>query len=116
MPNNPYMSLASMGIYVFDAEFLYDVLNKDAADKASHRDFGMDIIPQLVKQGLVHAHDFSKSCIRNRGNKDIVYWRDVGTIDAYWEANMDISSIEPQLDVYDFNWPIWTNLIQLPPA
>ncbi|MGN0893755.1 MAG: glucose-1-phosphate adenylyltransferase [Succinivibrio sp.] len=116
MPNNPYMSLASMGIYVFDAEFLYDVLQKDAQTKGSHRDFGMDIIPSLVQQHLVHAHDFSKSCIRNRGNKDIVYWRDVGTIDAYWEANMDIASIEPQLDLYDFNWPIWTNQIQLPPA
>ena len=116
MPTNPYMSLASMGIYVFDAEFLYEVLAKDAATKGSHRDFGMDIIPQLVAQHKVHAHDFSKSCIRNSGNKDIVYWRDVGTIDAYWEANMDIASIEPQLDIYDFNWPIWTNQIQLPPA
>ena len=116
MPNNPYMSLASMGIYVFDADFLYDVLQEDAQAKDSHRDFGMDIIPKLVQKRLVHAHDFSKSCIRNRGNKDIVYWRDVGTVDAYWEANMDIASVEPQLDVYDFNWPIWTNQIQLPPA
>ena len=110
------MSLASMGIYVFDADFLYDVLQEDAQAKDSHRDFGMDIIPKLVQKRLVHAHDFSKSCIRNRGNKDIVYWRDVGTVDAYWEANMDIASVEPQLDVYDFNSPIWTNQIQLPPA
>ena len=116
MPSNPYMSLASMGIYVFDAEFLYEILSRDAGNRDSHHDFGMDIIPPLVQQRMVHAHDFTKSCIRNRGNTDIVFWRDVGTVDAYWEANMDIASIQPQLDVYDFNWPIWTNQIQLPPA
>ena len=116
MPGNPNMSLASMGIYVFDADFLYQVLDKDAVTEGSHRDFGMDIIPALVREKLVHAHDFSKSCIRNRGNKSIVYWRDVGTIDAYWEANMDIASVQPQLDVYDNNWPIWTATVQQPPA
>ncbi|MDD7022284.1 MAG: glucose-1-phosphate adenylyltransferase [Aeromonadales bacterium] len=116
MPGNPNMSLASMGIYVFDADFLYQVLDRDAATKGSHRDFGMDIIPAMVRDHLAHAHDFSKSCIRNRGNKSIVYWRDVGTIDAYWEANMDIASVQPQLDVYDSNWPIWTNQAQQPPA
>ena len=116
MPNNPGMSLASMGIYVFDADFLYDVLQKDAENPNSRRDFGMDIIPALVGQRKVHAHDFSKSCIRNRGNRDLIYWRYVGTIDAYGEANMDIVSIQPQLDIYDYNWPIWTNHMQLPPA
>ena len=116
MPGNPNMSLASMGIYAFDADFLYQVLDRDAATKGSHRDFGMDIIPAMVRDHLAHAHDFSKSCIRNRGNKSIVYWRDVGTIDAYWEANMDIASVQPQLDVYDSNWPIWTNQAQQPPA
>lgn len=116
MPGNPNMSLASMGIYVFDADFLYQVLDRDAATKGSHRDFGMDIIPAMVRDHLAHAHDFSKSCIRNRGNKSIVYWRDVGTIDAYWAANMDIASVQPQLDVYDSNWPIWTNQAQQPPA
>ncbi len=116
MPGDPNKSLASMGIYVFDADFLYDVLQKDAETKGSHRDFGMDIIPQVVKDRKAHAHNFTKSCIRNSGNKDLVYWRDVGTIDAYWAANMDIASIEPQLDIYDINWPIWTALPQLPPA
>ncbi len=116
MPGNPNMSLASMGIYVFDADFLYQVLARDAVTKGSHRDFGMDIIPAMVRDHLAHAHDFSKSCIRNRGNKSIVYWRDVGTIDAYWAANMDIASVQPQLDVYDSNWPIWTNQVQQPPA
>ena len=96
MPGNPDMSLASMGIYCFDADFLYEVLQKDAATEGSHRDFGMDIIPALVKQRLAHAHDFSISCIRNRGCPEICYWRDVGTIDAYWEANMDIASVQPQ--------------------
>lgn len=116
MPGDDTKSLASMGIYVFDADFLYQVLQKDADTQGSHRDFGMDIIPALVKERKAHAHNFTKSCIRNRGDKSIVYWRDVGTIDAYWAANMDIASIEPQLDVYDANWPIWTSQPQQPPA
>ena len=82
----------------------------------SRRDFGMDIIPAMVKERKAHAHDFSISCIRNAGNPDICYWRDVGTIDAYWEANMDIAAVQPQLDVYDTNWPIWTHQVQMPPA
>ncbi len=116
MPNDPNKSLASMGIYVFDAEYLYQILKEDAENKDSHRDFGMDIIPRLVQERKAYAHDFSISCIRNIGNPDICYWRDVGTIDAYWEANMDIASIQPQLDVYDTNWPIWTHQVQMPPA
>lgn len=116
MPGNPNMSLASMGIYCFDAEFLYEMLQKDAETPGSHRDFGMDIIPALVKQRLAYAHDFSISCIRNKGCPEIAYWRDVGTIDAYWEANMDIASVQPQLDVYDTDWPIWTHQVQMPPA
>ena len=116
MPGNDSMSLASMGIYVFDADFLYQVLQRDADTPNSHRDFGMDIIPALVREHKAHAHNFAKSCIRNRGNPNIVYWRDVGTIDAYWAANMDIASIQPQLDIYDSYWPIWTYLPQMPPA
>lgn len=116
MPGDDTKSLASMGIYVFDADYLYDILQKDSETPGSHRDFGMDIIPALVKERKAHAHNFAKSCIRNRGDKNLVYWRDVGTIDAYWEANMDIASIEPQLDVYDFDWPIWTYQPQNPPA
>lgn len=116
MPGRPDMSLASMGIYCFDADFLYEVLQKDAETEGSHRDFGMDIIPALVKQRLAHAHDYSISCIRNKGCPEICYWRDVGTLDAYWDANMDIASVQPQLDVYDTNWPIWTHQVQMPPA
>ena len=116
MPNDPDRSLASMGIYVFNAEFLYNVLNEDARTEGSRRDFGFDIIPKLVKEHKAHAHDFSMSCIRNQGNLEICYWRDVGTIDAYWEANMDVASVQPQLDVYDTKWPIWTHQDQLPPA
>ena len=116
MPNDPDSSLASMGIYVFNAEFLYNVLNEDARTEGSRRDFGFDIIPKLVKEHKAHAHDFSMSCIRNQGNLEICYWRDVGTIDAYWEANMDVAAVQPQLDVYDTKWPIWTHQDQLPPA
>ena len=97
MPGDETKSLASMGIYVFDADYLYDILQKDSQNPNSHRDFGMDIIPALVKEHKAHAHNFAKSCIRNRGDKSLVYWRDVGTIDDYWEANMDLASIEHQL-------------------
>ena len=116
MPGDETKSLASMGIYVFDADYLYEALLMDAENPNSRRDFGMDIIPAMVKERKAHAHDFSISCIRNAGNPDICYWRDVGTIDAYWEANMDIAAVQPQLDVYDTNWPIWTHQVQMPPA
>ncbi|MCR5084096.1 MAG: glucose-1-phosphate adenylyltransferase [Succinivibrionaceae bacterium] len=116
MPGDESKSLASMGIYVFDADYLYQILKEDAANPNSHRDFGKDLIPYMVGKRLAHAHDYSKSCIRNRGNSSLCYWRDVGTIDAYWDANMDIASITPQLDVYDEDWPIWTYQVQMPPA
>lgn len=116
MPGHPDKSLASMGIYVFDADFLYQLLAEDAANPESHRDFGMDIIPRLVGERKAHAHDYSRSCVFNVANPNVFYWRDVGTIDAFWDANMDIASIQPQLDVYDTNWPIWTHQVQLPPA
>lgn len=115
MPGNDQMSLASMGIYVFDAKFLYQVLQEDELAEDSKHDFGMDIIPRLVGLGLAHAHDFSKSCVCNRA-KNLIYWRDVGTIDSYWAANMDLASVTPDLDVYDQEWPIWTYQTQLPPA
>lgn len=83
MPGREDMSLGSMGIYVFDADYLYETLQRDSHAEGSKHDFGMDIIPQAVKEKVAYAHDFTLSCIRNRGNKDICYWRDVGTIDAY---------------------------------
>ena len=115
MPDNPDMSLASMGIYVFDAAYLYRKLEEDLANPASSHDFGKDVIPSAVAEGRAQAHPFSMSCIRNP-NGAPPYWRDVGTIDAFWSANLDLASIDPELDIYDTDWPIWTYQRQLPPA
>jgi glucose-1-phosphate adenylyltransferase len=115
MPNRPDRALASMGIYVFDAAFLYDELLRDADDASSGHDFGRDVIPRLLRQGArVWAHDFAGSCVNM--NEGIPYWRDVGTIDAYWEANIALTHVVPQLDLYRKDWPIWTYQEQLPPA
>ena len=115
MPGHPDRALASMGIYVFDEAFLYDQLIRDAEDGASSHDFGKDIIPRLVKSGMpVHAHSFGDSCVNMSDGKP--YWRDVGTLDAYWEANMDLTHVVPSLNLYDLDWPIWTHQEQLPPA
>jgi len=115
MPGKPDTSLASMGIYVFTTRFLFEELKRDAADPASSRDFGKDIIPYLVKHGKAVAHRFSESCVRGKDETG-VYWRDVGTVDAYWEANVDLTQIIPQLDLYDRDWPIWSHAEMLPPA
>jgi glucose-1-phosphate adenylyltransferase len=113
MPGNPDRSLASMGIYIFDADYMYQLLEDDLADPKSEHDFGKNVIPRVVGEGRARAHPFSMSCIRNG---DHYYWRDVGTIDAFWAANLDLASITPELDIYDTNWPIWTHQRQLPPA
>jgi glucose-1-phosphate adenylyltransferase len=115
MPGKSDASLASMGIYIFDAEYLYKLLEEDLANPASSHDFGKDVIPRAVLQGRALAHPFSMSCIRNP-NGAPPYWRDVGTIDAFWAANLDLASINPELDIYDTDWPIWTYQRQLPPA
>jgi glucose-1-phosphate adenylyltransferase len=115
MPGRPDVALASMGIYVFETSFLVEQLRRDAADPASSRDFGKDIIPYLVKNGRAVAHHFSRSCVRSSGEAE-VYWRDVGTIDAYWEANIDLTAPVPALDLYDRDWPIWTYGEITPPA
>ncbi len=115
MPGKPGSALASMGIYVFNAKYLYDALVRDLADPSSSHDFGKDIIPRAVSEGVAAAHPFNLSCVTS-GNSDEPYWRDVGTIDAYWEANIDLTSVDPQLDMYDINWPIWTYQEQLAPA
>jgi glucose-1-phosphate adenylyltransferase len=104
-----------MGIYVFDARFLYDQLVRDASDASSSHDFGKDIIPFLVSRANVRAHPLADSAIITEGQKE-AYWRDVGTIDAYWEANIDLTSVTPALDLYDTTWPIYTHQLQLPPA
>jgi len=115
MPGNPGMALASMGVYVFTADYLYKTLARDMADSASSHDFGKDIIPQAVREGVAAAHHFGDSCVTTSKSRG-PYWRDVGTIDAYWEANIDLTAVEPELDMYDTRWPIWTYQEQLPPA
>ena len=115
IPGKPDMALASMGIYVFETKSLAELLRRDAADPASSRDFGKDIIPWLVKNGKAVAHRFAASCIRSEYETE-AYWRDVGTIDAYWEANIDLTETLPALDLYDQNWPIWTYSEVTPPA
>ncbi|SNY93239.1 glucose-1-phosphate adenylyltransferase [Cohaesibacter sp. ES.047] len=115
MPGDPTRALASMGIYVFEAKFLYELLREDADDPNSNHDFGKDIIPKLVKLGTAVAHPFSRSCVRT-GLEQKPYWRDVGTIDAFWEANIDLTDFIPELDIYDNDWPIWTYQKLTPPA
>lgn len=115
IPGNPEIALASMGIYVFETKFLAGLLRRDAADPNSSRDFGKDIIPYVVKSGKAVAHRFSKSCVRSPLEKN-AYWRDAGTIDAYWEANIDLTDTLPALDLYDRDWPIWTYGEVTPPA
>jgi glucose-1-phosphate adenylyltransferase len=114
MPGDPTHALASMGIYVFSAEFLYEQLIRDANDNESTHDFGGDMIPFLISRARVYAHRFADSCVGARN--DIHYWRDVGTVDAYWEANMELTRVIPELNMYDNIWPIWTYQEQLPPA
>jgi glucose-1-phosphate adenylyltransferase len=115
MPDKPDMALASMGIYVFETQFLFEQLHRDAADLESSRDFGKDIIPYIVKHGKAWAHRFARSCVRSEHEQE-AYWRDVGTLDAYWEANIDLTDIVPALDLYDHEWPIWTYAELTPPA
>ncbi len=107
IPGKPDRCLASMGIYVFDTKFLFDLLRRDAGDLHSSHDFGKDLIPAIVANGKAVAHRFSDSCVRSE-NETRAYWRDVGTIDAYWAANIDLTEITPELDLFDRNWPIWT--------
>ncbi len=115
MPGNDAVSLASMGIYIFDSQYLYDLLKDDLANPESSHDFGKDVIPRVVREGRAVAHPFSMSCVSSTPDA-VPYWRDVGTIDAFWEANLDLASVTPELDIYDTNWPIWTSQRQLPPA
>ncbi|MEO1732651.1 MAG: glucose-1-phosphate adenylyltransferase [Pseudomonadota bacterium] len=115
MPGDPDKALASMGIYVFEAEYLYAILEADAKDDSSEHDFGKDIIPSIVAEGGARAHPFSRSCVMS-GLETEPYWRDVGTIDAYWQANIDLTDFQPKLDIYATDWPIWTYSELVPPA
>jgi glucose-1-phosphate adenylyltransferase len=115
MPGKLNLSLASMGIYVFDADYLYKALEADNARPDSSHDFGRDLIPAMVALGHAVAHPFEMSCVRS-SQMSRAYWRDVGTVDAYWQANLDLTDPLPELDMYDREWPIWTYQEQLPPA
>ncbi|MFN8012308.1 MAG: glucose-1-phosphate adenylyltransferase [Holophagaceae bacterium] len=115
LPGAPDRSLASMGIYFFNAGFLYDLLKRDAADPDSRHDFGADLIPSALARGArIFAHRFERSAVRSLPGGP--YWRDVGTLDAFWDANMDLTAPEPKLDLFDADWPIFTHLEPLPPA
>ena len=115
IPGQEDMALASMGIYVFETEFLFEQLRRDAADPHSKRDFGGDIIPYIVKHGKAQAHRFTASCIRAAEEIE-EYWRDVGTVDAYFEANLDLTDTVPKLNLYDRDWPIWSDAMVSAPA
>ncbi len=115
IPGDPEKALASMGIYAFETGFLIEQLRRDAADPESSHDFGGDLIPYLVENGKAVAHRFSDSCVMT-GSEPRPYWRDVGTVDAFWLANIDLTEFEPELDIYSRNWPIWTYAEVTPPA
>ncbi len=114
MPNDPGKALASMGIYVFNTGFLFEQLLRDADDPKSSHDFGKDVIPHCVKRYRTYAQNFADSCVSEPGQP--AYWRDVGTLDAYWAANLDLVQVTPDLNLYSENWPIWTWQPQTPPA
>ena len=113
-PEDPTKALASMGIYVFNWKHLRELLIADAEDPNSAHDFGNDLIPDIVKNGKAVAHRFDDSCVRAEGAPS--YWRDVGTIDAFWQANIDLTDFTPELDLWDRQWPIWTYSESVPPA
>lgn len=114
-PDDPDVTLASMGIYVFEWAYLRELLLADANDPDSSHDFGSDLIPGIVKNGKAVAHRFSESCVKSDHEKE-AYWRDVGTVDAFWKANLDLTDFDPDLDIYDRDWPIWTYSEIVPPA
>ena len=115
MPTRPGWVLASMGVYVFNTDYLFTALEADGADATSSHDFGKDLIPLMVARGEAVAHSFSRSCVKTSAEAP-AYWRDVGTVDAYWATNIDMTAITPELDLYDQGWPLWTYQPTLPSA
>nr|WP_261379448.1 glucose-1-phosphate adenylyltransferase [Denitratisoma sp. DHT3] len=115
IPGRPQRALASMGVYIFDADYLFEQLVRDADTPGSGHDFGNDLIPHAVAHHKVYAHNFRESCV-GTGASGQPYWRDVGTVDAYWEASLELTKVTPELDMYESQWPIWTYQEQLPPA
>ncbi|MGB7540437.1 MAG: glucose-1-phosphate adenylyltransferase [Burkholderiales bacterium] len=114
IPERADRAFANMGVYVFNAQFLYEQLIRDADETRSSHDFGKDVIPYAVPRYRVFAHRYLNSCVGVLNGHP--YWRDVGTLDAYWEANIDLTTVTPELNLYDDEWPIWTHQEQLPPA
>lgn len=115
IPNDSKHCLASMGIYIFDSQYLMDILKNDHVSLTSSHDFGKDIIPKAVDEGVAWAHPFEYSCVTSNPD-NALYWRDVGTVDSFWQANLDLASIVPELNIYDQTWPIHTYVKSLPPA
>jgi glucose-1-phosphate adenylyltransferase len=110
MPGDPTQALVSMGIYLFKTQVIRDYLMQDAPEDTAH-DFGKNIIPKMIQQGRVYAFKF-----HDKNKKAVKYWRDIGTLDAYWEANMDLVSVDPQFNLYDQDWPLRTYQGQYAPA
>ena len=115
MVGKPDTSLASMGIYVFDAEYLYKMLDREVNTPCTSHDFGKDVLPKCLEEGVLYAHPFSRSCM-GRNTEGEIYWRDVGTLDSFWQSNIDLVSENPQLDIYDQSWPIRGNPVQAYPS
>ena len=116
LPDSPEESYASMGIYVFSTKVLVDALRRDAEDEESRHDIGGNIIPMLVADGAAQAYDFMTNVVPGATDRDCGYWRDVGTIDAYFDAHMDLRTVEPMFNLYNYRWPILTHVEALPPA
>ncbi|MCW2931511.1 MAG: Glucose-phosphate adenylyltransferase, partial [Actinomycetia bacterium] len=116
LPDSPDESFASMGIYVFSTEVLKDALHRDAKDEDSRHDIGGNLIPMLVDDGHAQAYDFMANSVPGATERDAGYWRDVGTIDAYFDAHMDLRSVSPLFNLYNDKWPILTHMASLPPA
>src|SRR5690606_15458974 len=115
-PDDPNQALASMGNYVFTTEVLIDQLRADAEDETSRHDVGGDIIPKLVDKGLVHCYDFTTNVVPGVGERERGYWRDVGTLDSYFDAHMDLVSADPVFSLYNDDWPIYTSMGTAAPA
>jgi glucose-1-phosphate adenylyltransferase len=116
MPGNPDLAFASMGIYVFSTDVLVDALREDAADDASRHDMGGDIVPLLVRHGSAHVYDFLDNSVPGSDPRDVGYWRDVGTLDSYFDAHMDLCAVHPVFNLYNDKWPILTHVLSQPPA
>jgi glucose-1-phosphate adenylyltransferase len=116
LPDNPEETFASMGNYVFTTDALVEVLKKDAQDENSAHDMGGSIMPMMVEKQAAHVYDFKDNDVPGSEDRDRGYWRDVGTLDAYFEANMDLIAVHPVFNLYNAQWPIYTSQVQLPPA